>query len=82
MAESDPNKDSTDPDVQALAVLWAVVGVLGEEWACYAQAERPPEHLLLAVRAMPGPVLRGVLIEVVAELCRRRGEKRSGGVRG
>ena len=67
-----PDPGTLVPDAQTLAVLRAVIGVLGEDWGWYAQAGWPPEHLRLAVRAAPGPVLRGLLVEVVEELCRRR----------
>lgn len=63
---------STDPAGQALVVLGAVIGALNEDWAWCSEAVTPPEHLVLAIRAAPGPVLRGLLVEVVEEVSRRR----------
>ena len=59
-------------DAETYVIMRTVVKVLGERRQDYAQAVRPPEHLRLSVRAMPGPVLRGTLIEVLQELSRRR----------
>ena len=54
------------------ATFELLIGLMGEEMADYDGSVAPPEDLRVAVRAVPTPVLRGVLIDAAAELDRRR----------
>ena len=56
------------------ALVRLLIAVMGEEVSDYAEPVRPPGELRRAVRAASTPVLRGVLMDAVAELERRRRE--------
>ena len=68
-----PNASEDDlgsgPDTAAVVRL--LVALIGDDVASYAEAVSPPADLRRAVRCAPTPVLRGVLLDAVAELSRR-----------
>ena len=70
----DGTGDLADDDglAETAALVRLLVALMGEEVSDYAGLVRPPEELRRAVRAAPTPVLRGVLMDAVAELERRR----------
>lgn len=53
------------------ALVRLLVALMGEEVSAYAEPVRSPEELRLVERAAPRPC-RGVLMDAVAELERRR----------
>ncbi|MEM9347356.1 MAG: hypothetical protein AAGB26_12140 [Planctomycetota bacterium] len=62
-----------DDGLSDTAVLFRLlVGLMGEEVPDYAELVRPPGELRRALRAASTPVLRGLLMDAVAELERRR----------
>ena len=54
-----------------------LVCLMGEESAPQADIVSPPADLRRAVRCAPTPVLRGVLMDAIAELGRRSGGRGS-----
>ena len=68
-----PDTPSDDPDVHSLVLMRLLISLMGDEVADYAEADRPPEVLRRSVSEVSTPVLRGVLIDAVTELSRRRG---------
>lgn len=66
--------ESGPPTADTAVLLRLLIVLMGEEVSAYDDVVRPPEHLRRALRCAPTPVLRGVLMDAVAELGRRREE--------
>ena len=69
MRDGTGNLADDDGLAETAALVRLSVALMGEEVSDYAGLVRPPEELR---RAAPTPVLRGVLMDAVAELERRR----------